>query len=534
MSATPRRLPVFANAGLLAGALAIVLALYRDFGITWDEAAQLRYGQLVLECFRAGTTACGANDFLDLQVYGPAFELLTALIPADGLARFELRHLVIALSGLCAVLGSMLASGSVGVAWASTATAIALLTMPRFFGHMFNNSKDVPFAATFTLAVAALAALLSRPGRSWSRVLLAGVAVGAAAAVRPGGAPLLGLLLGATLLASVWLERSAVGRAAIDAGLKGMVALGIAWLLMVLPWPWAHEAPIVRPLEAMQSAAAFHASYPVLFAGEVLPSTQLPRDYTSRFLLITVPPATLLLSLLGLLWSARQQRAALRTPRAMVLALLQLWLFAPLLLAAILRPNLYDGLRHFLFVLPALAAFAGLGAIAVCQRLRPGRARAAATLGVVFALLSPLPELVRLHPYQSSYFNLLVGGVGGAEGRYETDYWSSSYREAVQWLNDRVAREGRESVGVLVAANAFSLLCAVPYASERLRLSAVFAPNLPGDLPPGVDYYIGTYRYGLRHNFPDAPVVHRIGRDGAVFSVIRRRAARAPADRAQR
>jgi len=48
--------------------------------------------------------------------------------------------------------------------------------------------------------------------------------------------------------------------------------------------------------------------------------------------------------------------------------------------------------------------------------------------------------MVRLHPYQSIYFNRLVGGLAGAAGRYDTDYWALSYRELVRGM---VARGGK-------------------------------------------------------------------------------------------
>ena len=43
-------------------------------------------------------------------------------------------------------------------------------------------------------------------------------------------------------------------------------------------------------------------------------------------------------------------------------------------------------------------------------------------------------------------------------------------------------------------------------------------------LPVGVDYCIATARWGYaKRLYPDAPIVHSIGRDGAVFTVIRGR-----------
>ena len=44
-------------------------------------------------------------------------------------------------------------------------------------------------------------------------------------------------------------------------------------------------------------------------------------------------------------------------------------------------------------------------------------------------------DMVRLHPYQYVYFNrLLAGGLASAVTRYETDYWSASYKEGIEWV----------------------------------------------------------------------------------------------------
>ena len=47
-----------------------------------------------------------------------------------------------------------------------------------------------------------------------------------------------------------------------------------------------------------------------------------------------------------------------------------MWFFLPLLLFVVRRPTVYDGLRHFLFILPALALLAALGATAVLDFVR--------------------------------------------------------------------------------------------------------------------------------------------------------------------
>ncbi|MBK7451934.1 MAG: hypothetical protein IPJ47_22015 [Anaerolineales bacterium] len=42
--------------------------------------------------------------------------------------------------------------------------------------------------------------------------------------------------------------------------------------------------------------------------------------------------------------------------------------------------------------------------------------------------------IVRLHPYEYSYYSF-IGGVDGAEKKFETDYWGISFKEAMEYLS---------------------------------------------------------------------------------------------------
>jgi hypothetical protein len=294
-----------------------------------------------------------------------------------------------------------------------------------------------------------------------------------------------------------------------------------AWLIMVLPWPWTHANPLLRPLQAVAYGLGFPISYPVLFAGEVLPSVELPWHYVHSYLGITTPLAVLGLALVGFAKSLDDQRRAPDEPGAGALAGLQAWLLVPVLVAALLRPNTYDGVRHFLFLLPAIALFAGRGAEAVFLR-SSNVWRMAAGAGLALAIALPVRDMARLHPYETTYFNGLVGGVGAAYGWYETDYWVLSYREAMEWVNRRADARNAE-VRVLVAANELSRTSAEAFAGDGVELETMLEGVVPGPLPDRFDYYVATTRYGMDSNYADTPILHSIGRSGAVFAVIRGR-----------
>lgn len=95
--------------------------------------------------------------------------------------------------------------------------------------------------------------------------------------------------------------------------------------------------------------------------------------------------------------------------------------------------TMYSGLRLHLYMLPAVAILAGIGAAKLIRATRAKgsspRLRWAAALVLAAALAVPTVEQTRLYPYNYVYINPLAG-LGGVEGRWETDQLYVSSREA--------------------------------------------------------------------------------------------------------
>jgi hypothetical protein len=153
---------------------------------------------------------------------------------------------------------------------------------------------------------------------------------------------------------------------------------------------------------------------------------------------------------------------------------------------------LYDGLRHFLFVVPLLAVLAG-GGVALFLRAPLARAPRAAGVAVLsVASLLTLVDMARLHPYESVYFNRLwAGGVKEGVARYEGDYWCLSYKEGCEWIRRRfegaTCRERVRVAGWSVRQQVDHYL----WRSEEDRRR--FAPTLFPDGDP--HYMLATTRF---------------------------------------
>src|SRR5581483_5229388 len=106
----------------------------------------------------------------------------------------------------------------------------------------------------------------------------------------------------------------------------------------------------------------------------------------------------------------------------------------------LLRPVVYDGLRHFLFLLPPLTLLAAMAALEFTQAHRSSRSWILVTALCLLDFFAVFSHAWNLHPYEYIYFNELVGGLKGAEGRFDNDYWGASFKEAVEWMETNETR----------------------------------------------------------------------------------------------
>jgi hypothetical protein len=131
-------------------------------------------------------------------------------------------------------------------------------------------------------------------------------------------------------------------------------------------------------------------------------------------------------------------RAGIRSERRREITMIALIVVFPLACQIIARGPAFTGLRHFLFVLPPLAALAGIGIDALAKALaghkKPLGIAVLAASGLWFTWNASV--LLRLHPYEYLYYNRVVGGLEGANRRYATDYWVNIMPEAVYQLEE--------------------------------------------------------------------------------------------------
>jgi hypothetical protein len=256
---------------------------------------------------------------------------------------------------------------------------------------------------------------------------MAGLFLGMSTAIRVAG-PLSGIMVGIY----AFLSR---GRKVIPAL---ATYFGVGLVVAYLFWPALWQAPVQQYSKSVSKAMDFPWEGKVMFAGVDYEVTELPRYYLPTVLSLQFTETAMLVFFAGVVTTIFWLRRG-RIKRLKV-ALIAFWFVAPVVAIVIVHPVIYDNFRHFLFITPPLFIFAAIGFQGLFDWIK--KPVLSGSLVMLF-LLPGLYWLITLHPYQYIYYNSLVGGVQGAFRRYEMDYWGTSYRAAIEYVNQIAPPDSR-------------------------------------------------------------------------------------------
>jgi hypothetical protein len=502
--------------GLLALLCLAGLFLFRDYGLTWDEPLFYKYADALGYAYTPAEWFGGRFDLK--QAYGPSGDdhknrgpayLLLARGPVHALENLGLDdasawHLANFATFVLGVYFVYRLCAMFAAEGAATAAAAVFAFQPLLWGHAFINPKDTPFLAFMACSVwlgfRMVDELASdtevRRLTQTGRIVLPAVVLGLATSNR-----VLGPLSGTLVVAYFLLRRPSL-RSAKWITLYAFLAA----VTMLASWPYLWEAP-GRLLDVLHFMSANPTVLPVLFADHIYRAYELPRRYLPFYLVSTLTEVVWPLFVLGCLAAFAKFRKDRRKLAASGLTLA--WLVLPVAYTVAVRPPLYDGMRHFLFILPPIFVLTAIAFEFLFERAKP------VWINILLVVLAVTPGLVgifQLHPYEYAYYNQFVSGTGGAFRHYETDYWLTCYKEAVQRFN----AEATAPVRLFVHREA---TVAAPYAAPNVQV--LEERGAARTIGSGDFILVNTRANEDRPTFHDAPVILSVGRAGATFCVIK-------------
>jgi hypothetical protein len=505
---------VLAVVGIIAG------LTFRDYGLGWDDYTHAEYADLLLRMYGSGFKDTGALSFANLFMYGGGFDMAAALLhKVIPLELFETRRLLGAIVGVIGLAVTWRLGRRVGGPVAGLAALLLLVLCPTFYGHMFMNPKDAPFAVAMVILMLGLVRLAEEyPQASPRTILIVGLGAGLSIGSRIlGGLALVYALVGFVpmLVAEVRTQgaREALRRFlhVVYVLVPGLV---LGYLVMGLIWPWSIMEP-GNPFQALTYFSHFFEKpWKEMFDGALVSVPDMPWSYLPTLFALQLPEVLLGLTIAGVAGTlVVLPRSDVTARRKTILLMLASAATLPLLIAMVKRPALYNGIRHFIFVIPPMTVLAGTAFAWGMNWLGENRRswQPVAVAVFAFGLMLPLAEMIRLHPYQYTHFNLIAGTVRGADDRYMLDYWGLALKQASDELREEIA-DRQES----------------PPRGRKWKV-AVCGPQRPAQVALGPDFTIGWdshaadfamtlgefYCKGLT-----APVLVEIKRDGVVFARV--------------
>jgi hypothetical protein len=506
---------------LVLAAVGLIASLtFRDYGLGWDDYTHAEYADLLLRMYGSGFKDVGALSFANLYMYGGGFDMTAALLhKVIPLELFETRRLLGAVVGLVGLAVTWRLARRVGGPLGGLAALLLLAVCPTFYGHMFMNPKDAPFAVAMVILMLGLVRLAEEyPQPSPRTILIVGLGAGLAIGSRIlGGLALLYALIGFVPLLTEEIRTSGL-REAIRRLLHVlyvlMPGLILGYLVMALIWPWSIMEP-ANPFRALTYFSHFFEKpWKEMFDGALVSVPDMPWSYLPTLFALQLPEVLLGLLLAGVVAIfVSLPRADVSARRKTILLMLASAATLPLLIAMVKRPALYNGIRHFIFVIPPMTVVAGVAFASGIGWLSENRRswQPAAVAVFSFGLLLPLAEMIRLHPYQYTHFNYIAGTVRAADDLYMLDYWGLALKQASDGLREEIV-ERQE----------------IPPKGRKWKV-AVCGPQRPAQVALGPDFTIGWdshaadfamtlgefYCKGLT-----APVLVEIKRDDVVFARV--------------
>jgi hypothetical protein len=505
------------------------LFLFRDYGTSWDEPLFYSYGDALGYAYSPANWFSGQFDLNnsygasgdDHKTRGPAYLLLARnfvygmeKLGSDPIPAWHLVNFLFFQLGVYFLY-------RLSRRWmdepSALFTAAFFSFQPLLWGHAFINPKDPPFL-TFFLASVCLGfemvdAIAENTKDKTKKVLLASFVLGIATSIRI-LAPLAGILVFIYFLFKRITIKDASAR-------KSFVFYGLfAILIMFITWPFLWENPLKNFVNVFLFMSDNPTQLSVLFGGEFYRAGDLPRRYLPFMLTATLTEPAIPLFIFGVVagywkliknwWSNRE------AVRDQIVSLSLTFSWFAILLAYVLlrRPAMYDGMRHFLFILPPVFIFAGLAFQFLVEKVSSWVNSSFwihAGLGLLL-ILPGIHGIVTLHPYEYAYYNSYVGGTNGAFRQYETDYWLTCYKDAVQKLDAMTT----QPLNLFVKREAY---IAKPYASANINVLDL--RGTANEVQSG-DYVLVNTRTNEDHStFRDAPTVIEIKRGAATFCIVR-------------
>ncbi|MFT4060955.1 MAG: hypothetical protein QM642_01210 [Edaphocola sp.] len=437
---------IFWAAGIVL--LCLMPYLSKDYGQTGDEDVEILYGIDIYNYYAHGDQqALNYDDKgphqLGQQFYGGFFNLTTEVIHR----LFPQWHIVDVRHATSAAMGALLMifTGLFVYRFANKnwiwglAGMLAMIFSPRIFGESMNNGKDIPFAFAFIMAMYFFGRIADNYKDKIKLTDCIGLLLGWGFAI--------GARSSNALLFLGYIFVYAAAKALMDKDFRAFLfnlkdkqvkrtylyilgSLLVGYFVGLFFWPYGLNGPISNVMATMEEMSNRSTTLRMLFDGETILNQDVPGNYLPKWISISSPLVVIILYV-GFFLTLPFKI----TPDGMAKKLFLIFasLF-PVVFIGSRHSSILDSWRHLFFIYPYIVCAAILTLTTLENVLMQKKIRYALYAVPVVGLIPAILWTFREHPNEYVYFNESVGGINGAFGYFETDYYGHSGKASARWV----------------------------------------------------------------------------------------------------
>ena len=511
---------------LTSFALLFVLggAIFADYGVGWDEFRNIDLGIITFDTIFLGKPYLFKLEPGGPYSHGPFFQTLThvatKIFCVDSWELYlRVKHFMVFFLYFISIYFyyRLCRKFFHNDLWAYMCCVFMVLH-PHIFANSFFNIRDIPFLSLFIISMFTMTWYLEN--FSWLRAIVHGLITAFCISTRIVGlyVPILTLLFAGINFLVRMKQINFIAKFFSSTLIYSLTFI----LTTVAIWPIFWNNPIKVFITFLKVTVNLPTSLQVLYFGEFVSSVSLPWHYAPVWIGITSPISVVIMFLFGLACLPTNLRKFINGQNSEdSLALLPyVWAFSVLAPIMFFGSTLYDGWRHMFFIYPAVVMIAVNGfqwfwnkLYAMPIRIIPNLVMTIITVLVALNITDTVFFMIRNHPHQNVYFNELVGGVKGADGKFEMDYWGLSYKQLYEKLLKQVGPQDPVFVNGYHRPARDNIKILTP--EQKNRISWV-----DGQPPQGRPYYFLTnFRWHPEHRTVDAPQAAQITVDGVPIAV---------------
>jgi len=464
--------------GFLLGLIFLIANLLTNsnYGFTWDLPHH----------FNAGLRHLGlppVDSGFGTQPYGPIADTLPVIswlylfknfniLPKD-----EAYHIPIILYGSLGIVIIYYFTKKTFGLLPAFFSAVFLALYPRYIGHIHNNMKDPFSAVTIALAIYSFLWIINPGKKSPFSYLLSLIipplVVGIAFNTKVNAILIFPIIILWLLISyrdkikisfpKIW--NSKIGPISF-ALLLAYLLLSVIFSLLIW-WPF-WQYPLFQLKDMVRHFSEGTTGFRLLYYGKIyFANINVPWHYGIGYLAAVTPAPVLILAIIGFIKAIFDTFTLKNRYSGLVLT----WFLIPTLKYLDPKIGVIDGIRHFMEAVFPLMIFAGIGTqiiVKFCgktknfcwsilsrrqlpwknlelirQRIKTTKIFRSTSAKLIFQttllfliIFYLLSQIISVHPYETAYFGEWLGGLKGANKKFDLEFWGNSLKEGSRFLNN--------------------------------------------------------------------------------------------------